>query len=113
VEVLRHAPIMAFVGLLVSVAPLVMGVIFALGPNERRLALMRPLSLAAIFAGLSNLLLGAINVLRGLEKTESFDSASIRGAIPGTAEAIALTLLTFACLTVAWLCVAIGMRKLS
>jgi hypothetical protein len=59
------------------------------------------------------LLLGAINVLRGLERMESFDSASMRGAIPGTAEAIALTLLTFACLTVAWLCVAMGMRKLS
>jgi hypothetical protein len=104
---------MAFVGLLVSVAPLVMGVMFAISPNERRLALMRPLSLAAIFAGLSNLLLGAINVLRGLERMESFDSASMRGAIPGTAEAVALTLLTFACLTVAWLCVAVGMRKIS
>jgi hypothetical protein len=103
---------MAFVGLLVSAAPLVMGVIFAISPNERRLALMRPLSLAAIFAGLSNLLLGAINVLRGLERTQSFDPAGLRGAFVGTAEGIALTLLTFACLTVAWLCVAIGMRKL-
>ena len=112
-ELLRHASIMAFLGLLVSVLPLVMGVTFAINPNERRLALMRPLSLAAIFAGLSNLLLGAINVLRGLERMESFDPVSIRAAIPGTAEAIALTLLTFACLTVAWLCVAIGMRRLS
>jgi hypothetical protein len=104
---------MAFVGLLVSVAPLVMGVMFAVSPNERRLALMRPLSLAAIFAGLCNLLLGMINVLRGLERTQSFDPAGLRWIFVGTAEAIALLLLSFACLTVAWLSVAVGMRKLS
>ncbi len=80
VEVLRHASIMALLGLLVSVTPLVMGVIFAIRPNEQRLALMRPLSLAGIFAGVSNLFLGAINGLLGLERVQS----SIRPACAGS-----------------------------
>ena len=113
VEVLRHASIMALLGLLVSVTPLVMGVMFAIRPNEQRLALMRPLSLAGIFAGVSNLFLGAINGLLGLERVQSFDPAGMRGVFVALAESTVPSFFAFACLTVAWLCVAMGMRRLS
>ena len=113
VEVLRQASIAALLGVLVSVTPLIMGALFAIRPNEQRLALMRPLSLAGIFAGVSNVFLGAINGLRGLEMTQSFDPAGLRGFFVGMAESSALAFFAFACLTAAWLCVAVGMRKLS
>jgi hypothetical protein len=71
VGVLREASIMALLGLLVSTSPLVMGVVFAIRPNERRLALMRPLSLAGLFAGLCSLLVGLANVLPALRRLSS------------------------------------------
>jgi hypothetical protein len=113
VEVLRNAPLVILLGLLVSLSPLVMGVAFAIRPNERKLALMRPLSLAAIFAAVSSVLVGIINVLVGLGRVQVFDSQSFRAAFVNMAEVIVPTFVGFACLTVAWLCVAMGMRKFS
>ena len=113
VEVFRQASIAALLGVLVSLTPLIMGVLFAIRPNEQRLTLMRPLSLAGIFAGVSNLFLGIVNAMRGLERTQSFDPAGLRGFFVGVAESSALAFFAFACLTAAWLCVAAGMRKLS
>jgi hypothetical protein len=113
VGVLREASIMALLGLLVSSSPLVMGVVFAIRPTERRLALMRPLSLAGLFAGVCSLLVGLANVLRALVNLQAFDAQTLRPAFVGLAETVVLTFVAFACLTVAWLCVAMGMRKLS
>ena len=90
-----------------------MGIGYAIWPSESRLALMRPLSLAGIFAGVANLFVGAVNVLQGLTRVESFDPAGMRGVFVSVAEAIVPTFVAFACLTVAWLCVAMGMRKTS
>jgi hypothetical protein len=82
-------------------------------PSERKLALMRPLSLAGIFGAVSSLLVGIVNVLVGLGRVQVFDSQSLRFAFVNLAEGIVPTFVGFACLTVAWLCVAMGMRKLS
>jgi hypothetical protein len=112
-EALRNASIVMLLGMIVSVAPMGMGVLFAVQPNERRLALMRPLSLAGIFAAVCSLLVGVVNVLVGMERVESFDPQSLRFVFVNLAEGIVPTFVAFACLTVAWLCVAIGMRKLS
>lgn len=112
-EVIRNAPIVVLLGLLVSVSPLVMGVAFALRPSERKLALMRPLSLAGIFGAVSSLLVGIVNVLVGLGNVQTYDPQSLRFAFVNLAEIIVPTFVGFACLTVAWLCVAMGMRKLS
>ncbi len=112
-EVLRNAPLVILLGLLVSVSPLVMGVAFAIRPNERKLAMMRPLSLAAIFCAVSSALVTIINVLVGLSRVQVFDPQSFRAEFVSLAEGIVPTFVGFACLTVAWLCVAMGMRKLS
>ena len=71
-EALTEASIMTLLRLLVSASPLVMGVTFAIRPNER-LALMRPLSLAGIFAGVCSLLVGIANGLRALATLQTFD----------------------------------------
>src|SRR6188472_1950157 len=102
---------MTLLGLLVSAIPMVTGIAYAIRPNERRLALMRPLSLAGIFAGVANLFVGAVNVLQGLTRVEYFDPAGLRGVFISVAEALVPTFVAFVCLTVAWLCVAMGMRK--
>jgi hypothetical protein len=112
-EVLRNASIVTLLGLLVSAVPMVMGVIFALRPNEQRLALMRPLSLAGIFAGVCSLLVGIANALRALANVQTFDPQALRLTFVVLAEAVIPTFVAFACLTVAWLCVAMGMRKIS
>lgn len=109
-EVLTRASLVALLGLLISTAPMVMGVIFAIQPTERRLALMRPLSLAGIFAAVCSLLVGVANGLYPLSR-DALDPANLRLAALTMSEAVITTFVAFACLTVAWLCVAMGMRK--
>lgn len=74
-------------------------------PSEQRLALMRPLSLASLFAGLSGLLLGLINMLRYYWMNET--DLSMRVMAVGLAESLVSLLLAFEALTLAWLCVAV------
>lgn len=102
--------IAALVSLVVSSLPLLAGAFYMFRPTERRLALMRPLSLAGIFAGLNGASLGAINVLRGLWLEPPRDG---RITLIGAAESIVPLYVAFSCLMVAWLCVAIGMRRQS
>lgn len=110
---IRHASIFQLLGLLVSVAPLAMGIVFASRPSEQRLSLMRPLSLAGIFAAVCSLLLGLANGLHAVARTDTVEPTSLRFAALVLSEAVVPAFVAFACLTVAWLCVAVGMRKQS
>jgi hypothetical protein len=108
-ESLAHASVFAKLTLLLGLAPMAMAVAYAVRPSERRLALMRPLSLAAIFGALCALLLGVVNVLMGLGATG--DQVAWHFATVGLAEALVVPMVTFAFLTVAWIAVAFGMRR--
>ena len=100
----------AFLGAFVCAAPMVVGVWFAFRPAERLLALMRPLTLAATFTAIANTTLGLVNTLVGISAHP--ESASSIGLIAANlAESLAVPLVSFACLSVAWLAVAVGMRK--
>jgi len=92
----------------VSALPLAAGGLYLFAPTERRLALMRPVSLAAIFAALSGTSLGFINTLRGMwvEPPREFRIIAI-----GAAESLVTLYFAFSCLMIAWLCVAVGMRR--
>jgi hypothetical protein len=108
-SVFREAGIAALLSMLVTLFPAVAGVAYLLSPSERRLAFMRPISLAGLFAGLAGLLLGFINVLRGIwmqEGTVNWHTVAV-----GAAEAMVPLTLAFGALTFAWLCIAIGMRR--
>jgi hypothetical protein len=109
-EVFRQAGWFARLGLVISAMPLVMGIAFAIWPDERRLAQMRPLSLAGLFAAVSNLFVGLANGLYALNEVP-VGSTPLAYAGLVLAEACVLTFVGFAFLTVAWLCVAIGTRK--
>jgi len=107
-----HASLFTRFGLIVSLAPLIAGILYAVRPTERKLALMRPLSLAGIFAAVSSLLLGLANALEAIGAPKAPDAtANFPPAARMLAEALIPSFVGFACLTVAWLCVAASIRK--
>ncbi len=108
-EVLQNAGIVAMLSMFAGVVPLAMGIVYAIWPSEQRLTLMRPLSLATIFAAISGATLGLLNVLRGMSSSETADFTRISAI--GLAESLASVFVGFGCLALAWLCVAIGLWR--
>ena len=109
-RIFSNMGIAALLSILVSSIPMLAAAFYMFRPTERRLALMRPLSLAGIFAGLNGSSLGAINTLRGLWMEPPRDGRFLAIA---SAESIVPLYVAFSCLMVAWLCVAVGMRRQS
>lgn len=101
----------AVFGLLITAAPMLVGLAFAVRPRERWLALMRPMSLAGIFAATANVFLGVTNELLWITRN-TVDSPLDHRLVAGLSEVAVLGFLSFAFLTVAWLGVAVGMRRL-
>jgi hypothetical protein len=110
-EMLRHAGLFALLTLLVDFVPLVMAVVYVIQPTESRLALMRPLSLAGLFASLSGGAIGMVNVLRGFGMTPELSNDVYRRMATGASESLVTMFVGFACLTAAWLLVAAGMGR--
>jgi hypothetical protein len=108
-SVFREAGIAALLSMLVAVFPAFAGGAYLLSPSEKRLAFMRPISLAALFAGLAGMLIGFINVLKGLWTMEG--PVNWKNVAVGSAEAMVPLTLAFGALTFAWLSVAVGMRR--
>jgi len=111
-SMLHNASLFARLTLILSVVPLVMAVVYAARPTEQNLALMRPLSLASLFAAIAGTLLGFINVLQ-VFWSRGASSEKYRVMAIGAAESLVTVLVGFGCLTVAWLVVAIGMGRRS
>jgi hypothetical protein len=111
ITVLSQAGIAALLSMVVAVFPVPAGIAYLVSPSERRLALIRPISLAALFSGLAGLMLGSINVLKGVWSAEA--EINWRIVAVGGAESLVPLTLAFGALTFAWLCVAIGMRRMS
>jgi hypothetical protein len=106
---LRAAGILALLSLIIAVLPLAGGVAYALRPTEARLALLRPVSLAGLFAGLAGSLAGAVSMLRAISMAEP--APPTRLVALGFAEALVPLFVSCGCLTVAWLCATIGLRR--
>jgi len=109
-DMLRQASLFALLTLVIDVVPLVMAVVYVIRPTERHLALMRPLSLAGLFAALSGGVLGFINVLRFVW-TRELTAETYHVMTIGAAESLVTVFVGFACLAVAWLLVAVGMGR--
>ena len=108
--VLRNASIFALLTLIVGVVPLLMSIVYLVRPTEQHLALMRPLSLAGLFAAIAGSVLGGINVLK-VVWTRELTAEAYRVMAVGAAESLVPVLVGFASLTLAWLLVAIGMGR--
>jgi hypothetical protein len=79
-------------------------------PTERKLALMRPMSLASIFAGLTAFLIGIANEL-AFVANQPADAVSRKNVLMGAAETLVPLFVTFGFLAVAWVFVAIGQQR--
>jgi len=101
--------IAAFAGALVCAAPMVVGAMFAYRPSERLLALMRPLTLAAVFAAISNTCLGFANTF--VYWSRRAEPATLQHVAAQLAETTVVPFVSFGCLTAAWLFVTIGTRR--
>ena len=108
-DMLRQASLFALLTLVIDVVPLVMAVVYVIRPTERHLALMRPLSLAAVFAALGNTFLGLANVLVYFSRHPTPPTPNHLAA--QLAETTVVPFVSFACLSAAWLLVAFGMRR--
>ena len=107
-DMLKQMGLAALFSIIISFLPLFAAGAYLFRPSEQRLAMMRPLSLAGIFAGLNGSSLGAINTLRGLWMEPPRDG---RILWISTAESIVPLYVSFSCLMLAWLLVAAGMRR--
>jgi hypothetical protein len=108
-EAFTQAGIVGKLVMVQAFGTMAMALICAFRPSERRLALMRPLSLAAIFGALCSFSAGIAIVLRGIAASgQAVDWSSVA---LGTSEAFVVLVLTFLCLTVAWLFVGIALLR--
>jgi hypothetical protein len=109
-ETLRNVSLVGLLTIVLTFVPLAMAIAYVVRPNERRLALMRPLSLAGLFAGLTGATLGLINTFVYLGKRD-FTVENYGITAIGAAESLVALFLCFANLTVAWLLIAAGMGR--
>jgi ABC-type uncharacterized transport system permease subunit len=107
--ILSQAGVLALLSLIVTILPLAAGIAYAVRPTEARLALMRPISLAGMFAGLSGFLAGVMSTLRAVWTADT--PVPFRLIAVGLSESIVPLFVAFGCLTVAWLCAALGLRR--
>jgi len=108
---LKGAGGLALLGMLICIVPAIGGAWFAFSPSERRLSLMRPLTLGALFVALGNVALTLANGCKAVSMMNGLDLAGVRIVGAVFMEGFAPVVVSFASLAVAWFFVAIGMRK--
>ncbi len=108
---IRNLGLAGLFGLFITALPMLVGLAYAVRPSERLLAMMRPLSLAGIFAATANVFLGVTNELVWVSRNNLGSLFDPRLAA-GSAEVAVLGFASFVFLTIGWLAVAVGMRKM-
>lgn len=93
------------------VVPLLAAAWFAVRPSERLLAVMRPLTLGAVFSALCGFVLAIANGVLTVNMMHALDLTSVHWVATAFSEGLAPVVASFASLTVTWFLVAIGMRK--
>ena len=101
--------IAAILGALVCAAPMVVGAMFAYRPSEKWLALMRPLTMAAVFTAIANTCLGFANTFVYWSRRPGPIPMNLIAA--QLADTTVVPFVSFGCLAVAWLFVTIGTRR--
>ena len=111
IDDLTRAGVVAIFGMLVSLMPLGVAMAYMIRPSERLLGLMRPLSLATIFAALSTFLSGLAAVLRHIPELQTASGYNVARITHGLSESVTPMFVAFGFLAAAWLCVAVGTRR--
>ena len=110
-DLLKHSSMFGLLGMVVSITTLGVALAYAIRPSELRLALIRPLSLAAIFGGLSSFAVGAASILRGISDSGPATAGGWNAVAAGAAESLLGLFIAFSCLTIAWLLVTVGLLR--
>lgn len=109
-DILTQIGPFAKLSLLVSVIPLGTAVAYLMRPSERRLVLMRPVSLGAIYAAICSLAAGVGMMCRYLSDAPA-GSIDLPRMFAGLGEAVVPLFVACGFLSVAWLLVAVGMLR--
>lgn len=108
-EMVQQAGLVALLSLVGTAIPLVMAVAYAIWPTEAKLALMRPLALAGVSAAICGTLAGLLNMLRYAAVHDV--ALTSREGLLGLSESLVPAFFGAGALTIAWLCVALGLRR--
>jgi hypothetical protein len=106
-ELLAELSVFAKLTMTVAMVAFSLAVAYAVRPTEQKLVLMRPVSLATIFATVSGLLGGWIAVLAGIAATPD-GQVALPNLYRGIAESLTVGFVSFGLLAVAWMLVAVG-----
>jgi hypothetical protein len=110
-EAFSQAGLIAKMTLLVGFAPLAFAVAYAVRPEERILALLRPVSLVVVFAAICGVAAGFVAVLRGVAATLPKPVGTMPNLYIGLSEALVPMLVNFGVLAVSWVLVVVGMLR--
>lgn len=102
--------LMGFVVLVSGFGALGMSIAYAIRPSERKLMLMRPLTLAGMFGAICSMSVGIATALKG-PADAGVTPESMRLLVAGLSESFIPPFVAFAFLAVAWLLVAVGLRR--
>ena len=108
-DIFGHVGVVGKLAMIVAVTTVALAGAYAIRPSELRLSLIRPLSLATMFAALFSFTSGVAMVLDGISATGG--PIAWGRVAAGTAESLAPLFAAFGCLTVVWILVAIGFRR--
>jgi hypothetical protein len=110
VDLLGQVSLFAKLTIAVAVVAFGLAVGYVFRPTEQKLVLMRPVSLAAIFATVSGLLGGWIAVLGSIPATPD-GHLPVASLYRGIAESLTVGFVSFGLLATAWMLVAVGVLR--
>ena len=111
-DLIHELSLFTLLTITVSIGAFGLAVSYAIQPTERKLVLMRPVSLATIFATLSAVPAGWALILAGLAATPT-GQIDVQSFSRGLAETLTVGFVCFGFLSAAWLLVGVGMLRRS
>ncbi len=110
-HLLAQVSFLSMFGMLLCLVPLVAGVWYAFSPSERLLALMRPLTLGAIFAAITTFVIALANGCVDISMMSATEAQPLQVAAGFLTVRLMPVVVCFGCLAAAWFFVAIGTRR--
>ena len=98
--------------LALGAATLVTAILFARDPDERRMALLRGLTVACLFSVLTAVASNLAAVMHQVPQNPEFSRELTRFTMIGIGESLAPVIMGSAFLTLSWIVAAVGMRRL-
>lgn len=101
----------ARIPLLLCLAPVVAGILYAARPTARRLAVTKALSLATLAAGIGGIVFGVITLLQIMGQRPNLGNNDWPWIAVGFSERLVTSWASLICLALAWLLVAVGAAR--